>query len=80
MLTVNLSFFGINVGLDYAARMAALFGPYVILLIPQMLSLIESKTRRQNAAFLLAVASGVQYILRMCINNIGGTMPYSFFW
>ena len=80
MLTANLCLFGVNVGLDYAARMAALFGPYVIILIPRMLSLIESRTRRQNAAFLLALASGCQYILRMCINNIGGTMPYSFFW
>ena len=60
--------------------MAALFGPYVILLIPQMLSLIESRTRRENAALLVAVVSGVQYILRMCVNNIGGTLPYDFFW
>ena len=80
MLTVNLCFFGLNVGLDYAARMAALFGPHVILLIPQMLSLIESRTRRENAALLVAAVSGLQYILRMCVNNIGGTMPYGFFW
>lgn len=80
MLTINLCFFGLNVGLDYAARMAALFGPYVILLIPQMLSLVESKTQRQNIAFLVALASGCQFVLRMCINNIGGTMPYRFFW
>lgn len=80
LLTINLCFFGINVGLDYASRVAALFGPYVIILVPQMLELIESEVRKRNAAFLMAVVCGCQYVLRLCINNIGGTMPYAFFW
>ena len=80
MLVMNLCFFGLNIGLGYASRMAALFGPYIIIFIPQVLSLIESKSRRKRASLLIAVICGVQYILRLYINNIGGTMPYQFFW
>ncbi len=80
LLTVNLCFFGLNIGLGDASRMAALFGPYVIILIPRMLTLIPNRARRADAARLLMVLCGIQYVLRMCINNIGGTMPYDFFW
>lgn len=80
MLMLNLCFFGLNVGLDYAARMAGLFGPYLIILVPQMLGLIESETRKRNAEFLVSVVCGCQYVLRLFVNNIGGTMPYVFFW
>lgn len=80
MLVLNLCFFGLNIGLEDASRMAALFGPYTMLLIPQMLELIESPVRRQNTTALVSVICGCVYILRMCINNIGGTMPYAFFW
>ena len=80
MLLVNLCFFGLNIGLEDAARMAALFGPYTLLLIPQMLELIESPVRRKNTTALVTAICGVVYILRMLINNIGGTLPYAFFW
>lgn len=79
LLTINLCFFGLNIGLDYAARMAALFGPYLIIFIPQMIALFDSKAKQRNVSALVALVCGVQYILRMCVNNIGGTMPYSFF-
>ena len=29
---------------------------------------------------LIVLLSGIQYVLRMCINNIGGTLPYVFCW
>ena len=80
MLVINLCFFGMNIGLSYASRMAALFGPYIIILIPRMLTLIPNRTRRRDTARLIMVLCGIQYVLRMCINNIGGTMPYAFFW
>lgn len=80
LLTINLCFFGLNIGLGDASRMAALFGPYLVILIPRMLTLIENRARRQEAAALIVLLSGVQYVLRMCINNIGGTLPYAFFW
>ena len=80
LLTVNLCFFGLNIGLGDASRMAALFGPYLVILIPRMLSMIEHRGRRAEAAAFLTVLSGIQYILRMCVNNIGGTLPYDFCW
>ena len=80
MLVVNLCFFGLNIGLGYASRMAALFGPYIIILIPRLLTLIPDRVRRMDTARLLMALCFVQYVLRMCINNIGGSMPYTFFW
>lgn len=80
LLVINLCFFGLNIGLGDASRMAALFGPYIIILVPRMLTLIPNRARRADAARVLMVLCGIQYVLRMCINNIGGTMPYAFFW
>lgn len=80
MLILNLCFFGLNIGLGYASRMAALFGPYLIILVPQMLNFIESKKRKKRAVAVVVLLCGCQYILRLCVNNIGGTMPYRFFW
>ena len=80
LLTINLCFFGLNIGLGDASRMAALFGPYLVILIPRMLTLIENRARRRDAAALIVILSGIQYVLRMCINNIGGTLPYGFCW
>jgi len=80
LLTINLCFFGLNIGLGDASRMAALFGPYLVILIPRMLTLIENRARRRDAAALIVLLSGIQYVLRMCVNNIGGTLPYEFCW
>ena len=80
LLTINLCFFGLNIGLGDASRMAALFGPYLVILIPRMLTVIENQNRRRDAAALIVILSGIQYILRMLINNIGGTLPYVFCW
>ena len=75
-----LSLYGLNLGLASAARMAALFGPYLIVLLPRMLEYINCPRRRAATIQWLAVAAGLQYVLRLLINNIGGTMPYQFFW
>lgn len=80
MLIFNLCFFGLNIGLGAASRLAALFGPYLVITIPRMLRLIEHPLARRRAALVITVLSGIQYVLRMCINNIGGTMPYLFCW
>lgn len=80
LLVINLCFFGLNIGLGDASRMAALFGPYIIILVPRMLTLISNRTRRADAARLVMLLCGIQYVLRMCVNNIGGTLPYAFFW
>ena len=80
LTTAALSLYGLNLGLASAARMAALFGPYLIVLLPRMLEYINCPRRRAATIQWLAVAAGLQYVLRLLINNIGGTMPYQFFW
>lgn len=80
LLVINLCFFGLNIGLGDASRMAALFGPYLVILIPRMLTLIERGPRRREATAIIVALCGIQYVLRLCINNIGGTLPYAFFW
>ena len=78
MFVLNLCFFGLNIGLADAARMAGLFGAYMMILIPRMLQRV-SRHRRGLAVLLVVLFCGAQYVLRLCINNIGGTMPYEFF-
>ena len=80
MFTLNLSCFGLSFGVGYAARAAALFGPYMLLFIPQMLQRIENPDKRRAVSAMVVLVCGCQYVLRMLINNIGGTLPYSFFW
>lgn len=81
MLMLEMLFFCIGYDVAAATRMAALFGPYLIIFIPRLIeSGIESKSVRLNVIALVMVLSGMQYIVRLQINNIGSTMPYQFFW
>lgn len=80
MLVMNLCFFGLNIGVGQASRMAALFGPYMIIFIPQSINLIENRKRKQGVTLLIILLCGGQYVMRLGINNIGGTLPYRFFW
>ena len=80
MFVLNMCLFSLTLSLKYAARGAALFGPYLIILLPQMLERIESRGRRTLVKAVVVLVCGCQYIMRLCINNIGGTMPYQFFW
>lgn len=80
MFTLNIACFGLNIGFKMAARVAGLFGVYIIILVPDLIHEIKSEKRRKTVTILLILGCGLQYILRMMINNIGGTMPYSFFW
>lgn len=80
MFILNLCFFGVNLGVEAGARLAALFGPYMICFVPQMLTCIEDPQRKKIAAQWVVVISFVQFAGRLAINNIGGTLPYRFFW
>ena len=52
---------------------------YMIILLPDLIDTIPDCNRRAWATMLVMSGSMVQYILRMVINNIGGTLPYEFF-
>lgn len=81
MFYINVFFFCIGLISTYGGRIAGLFGPYLIILLPNMLAKgIYSESKRLKALFLIFVISGVQYVIRLYINNIGYTMPYEFFF
>lgn len=80
MFTLNMCFFGLNLAIEAGARMAALFGPYLICLIPQMIDEIKDSERRRWLITIIVMLSFMQFVARLLINNIGGTMPYQFFW
>lgn len=80
MLVLEMLFFCIGYDVAAATRMAALFGPYLIVFIPRLIETgIKSKSVRLNAIALVMILTGMQYIVRLQINNIGSTMPYQFF-
>ena len=70
--------YALGIRLSQAARLAALFGVWQIVFIPQMLQTIESKKRRQIITGMVVVGMAGVYILRVMINNIGSTIPYEF--
>ena len=81
MFIAEMLFFCIGYDIASATRMAALFGPYLIILIPNLIENgIKSKNGRLNAIVMIFVIAGIQYLIRLQINNIGSTMPYIFFW
>lgn len=80
MLFLNLCCFAFTVGFGYASRLAALFGPYLIITISQIVHEIKDIKKRNMATAFIVVVSGIIYIARLFVNNIGGTMPYRFFW
>ena len=78
-IILNLAFFYIGYSFDFGTRVAALFGPYLIIAIPQLInSGIENQKKKDIVTWLVYLLCGSQYIMRLMINNIGGTMPYRF--
>ena len=77
---LHISFFALDIGFAAGARAAALFAPYLIVLIPQILERVSDPRRKRIAIAMIAAICFVQYAARMTINNIGGTIPYQFFW
>ena len=81
MFMAEIFFFCVGYDVSTATRMAALFGPYLIILIPNVLAKgIKSDQKRFTVIAMIIMLTGLQYILRLRINNIGSTMPYNFFW
>ena len=80
MLLLYVCFFAVGIGFASGSRAAALFGPYLIVLIPRILDRITDEKRKRAAVIAVAAICFAQYVCRMEINNIGGSMPYCFFW
>jgi len=81
MFVANIFFFCLGYDVLYTARIAVLFGPYLIILIPNLLGKgIKPDSKRLNAIAITMILTGVGYIIRLKINNNGSTMLYLFFW
>ena len=81
MLIAEVIFFCIGFDVDMATRMAALFGPYLLIWVPYLLmNGIKTEKNRFAAVVIMMLFVGLQYVLRISVNNIGTTMPYQFFW
>ena len=81
MFLVEILFFAVGMDLSYGTRMAAVFSPFIIVFLPSMISKgIQTQKQRTTLTALLMFITGVQYIIRLSINNIGSTQPYEFFW
>lgn len=81
MLLLNIFSFGIAYFLPIGTRIAALFGPYMIIFLPNLIkSTISVKKYETIAIMLVVIICWIQYFIRLSINNIGTTMPYLFYW
>lgn len=75
MFLQNMLYFALSLSIGNATRIAALFGPYTIIYIPNLIS----KTKYKDPAkIMIVIICIVLYIVRMSINNIGKTIPYQF--
>ena len=81
MFVAEVFFFCVGFDVEMAARMAALFGPYLLIWVPYLLmNGIQAEKNRFTAIVIMMLFVGFQYVLRISVNNIGTTMPYHFFW
>jgi len=81
MFMIEILFFLLGMDLSYGTRMAAVYSPFIIVFIPSMISKgVQTQRERTTLTAILMIITGLQYILRLSINNIGSTQPYEFFW
>lgn len=60
------------------SRGAFLFSPYTIIMIPELIDYIGNANKRKIATIGIVVFGLAMYIARVCVNNVGYTMPYEF--
>lgn len=80
LFLLSMCCYGLTLGIKNGERLAMLFAPYAIISLPSCLIEIQNKKKRNYIGIGLVVLCGVQYFLRLSVNNIGGTVPYIFFW
>lgn len=62
------------------SRGAFLFSPYVIIIVPNIISKLNSQKRKLYITIGIVIYGTLLYILRVHVNNVGTTMPYEFFF
>lgn len=71
LLTLNISGF---------SRMAFLFSPYFIITIPDLINKLQLEKNKRFLILVIIIVCFLQYVVRLSFNNIGGTLPYEFFY
>lgn len=81
MFLIAILFYVSGIGLSFATRVAIIFGTFMVIYFPRLAYThgIDPNKRKILIA-IIVLLSGIQYILRLNLNNIGGTIPYTFFW
>lgn len=81
MFTLDMLFYCIGANWAVGTRIAGLFGPFLIIYIPNLISkAFYGYNNKLIIIILIIVLSGIQYIIRIHFNNIGLTMPYQFYF
>lgn len=78
LFLINTICFILGTTIRNGARAAALFGPYIIIYLPNLIKNGVSEEKRSRVRLAVYIVCFILYIARMMVNNIGGTMPYSF--
>lgn len=77
---MELEFYWLSFRLEIFSRVSFLFSPVLILLVPFVTDNMRFVKNKKLINGIFYTLIGVQYVLRLSINNIGSTMPYMFFW
>ena len=81
MFILDIFFYCVGLDWNIATRLAGLFGPFLIIYIPNLIAKgIHSRTKKAGLIVALVILCGAEYIIRLNFNNIGLTMPYEFYF
>lgn len=81
MFLITVLFYMSGIGLSFATRIAILFGTFMVIYFPSLIYVKSiNPNRRKFLIIIIIILCGIQFILRINLNNIGGTIPYTFFW
>ncbi|MCR5060499.1 MAG: EpsG family protein [Saccharofermentans sp.] len=78
MVVLEIAFLLLSLRNNIFTRAAYFFMPCLPIFIDKAVSKLESRNNRLLVYSVLVFAIGVQYIIRIHINNIGGSIPYVF--
>lgn len=80
LFLMELVFYWLGMRLVFFSRISLLFTPVLILLLPKVIREVRIVKQSKAIRLLFFIMLGVQYLLRISVNNIGTTLPYVFFW
>lgn len=81
MFMLDIFFYCIGLNWAVGTRIAGLFGPFLVIYIPNLIDRgIHSLNRRLMLIIFITIICGIQYIIRIHFNNIGTTIPYQFYF